>query len=179
MALDTRSKVRLGWIAAALAPVVAVQAVRLLTASGPQSAVAASPSPMPAAAAPTVHAASPATITEEQRRALAWLATIEARPGMLRSPMCVTEPPAAAAPTTIAPVEELPLPTLRLGGVVSRGKDSVASINSRLFAVGDEPAEGWLIQSIDGAKRSVHLRRFDGKRIELTSNGIAELPAAE
>lgn len=179
MAIDTRSRIRLGWVAAALAPLVTVQAMRLLMSPGPQAAAAAAPAAETPGSNPTAQPAAPAALTDEQQRAIQWLAEIEAREATVRSPMNVPEPPVSTTPAPVMPANEPAMPKLRLGGVVSRGADSVASINSRLFAVGDEPAEGWTIQAIDGAKRAVRLQRIDGKRIELTSGGMVVLTDGE
>jgi hypothetical protein len=176
MAVDSRSKVRLGWIAAAAAPVLAVQAVRLFADSGVSDAAAA---PTPAQLAPAVEPvpARSKTLTDEQRRAIDWLASVRSGASPVRSPID-TPAPQIKAPDPVPAVQEPPpLPSLRLGGVASRGKDVVASINNRLFARGDEPAQGWTIVEIDGPARAVTLERFDGQRFELTSNGLRELAA--
>lgn len=178
MYLDSRSKLRLGWLAAALAPIVVVQVTRLATGSGPHHAAAASiqPSPLDTAAAGPI--AQEAPLTEEQLLAIDWLAKQDAALEF-RSPMNTPQPPIAVGTPQPAPLDDPGLPHLRLGGVVSRGTDVVASINGRLFTRGDEPADGWTIKAIDGPARVVTLQRFDGKRIELRSTGIVELSGTE
>ncbi len=174
MHLDSRSRVRLGWLAAAAAPMVFVQAVRLVSgghADAASAATAVSPSEAPAAA----EGAKLLPPTEEQRRALEWLAGRQHQGAALRSPMDVPKP--VERPMVPVQVEEIPLPKLRLGGIATRRNDSVASINNRLMAVGDEPAAGWRIVAIDADARAVRLERHDGKLFALTSEGLAELDA--
>jgi hypothetical protein len=117
----------------------------------------------------------PPAPTDEQLKAIAWLAADAPGQSTVRSPMNTPQPPVAAARQQPEPVDDPGMPHLRLGGVVSRGKDVVASINGRLFAEGDEPAEGWTIRALDGSTRTVILQRYDGKQIELSSRGMVEL----
>jgi len=174
MPLDTRSKTRLGWVAAAAAPIVAVQVARLLAGGGPGHAAAAIPQPALPTAPATVEAA-PLVLTAEQSRALEWLTSRRVQQTTLRSPIDVHVPQIRADVLPSAVEEELPLPKLRLGGVASRGRDTVASINNRLYAIGDEPAQGWTITAIDGQTRTLSLERFDGQKFELSSSGITKL----
>jgi len=133
--------------------------------------------PAPALASPAPQPAAPSTLSAEQRRALEWLAAAKSGEWSLRSPIDTPAPQIKAPDPLPVAHEAPPLPSLRLGGVASRGKDVVASINNRLFARGDEPAQGWTIISIDASSRAVALERIDGKRFELTSNGLRELDA--
>ena len=176
MALDSRSKVRLGWVAAAAAPIVAVQAARLLSGGDPGLASAAVP-PMVAAPVAIVEPVPQQVVTPEQQRALDWLTARRLEQAAVRSPIEVTVARVADAPRPSAVEEEVPLPKLRLGGIASRGKNVVASINNRLFAVGDEPAEGWTITEIDAEARAVALDGLDERKIVLTSAGVALRPA--
>jgi len=178
MALDSRSKVRLGWFAAAAAPMIAVQVAQVLFGGGPAAATA-EPS---LTEEPTGNAAAPGEapamlIGPPETAALAWLAERAGSAQPLTSPM-------HRAPAPVVPVQvfgaakgedEKPLPDLRLGGVISRGRGApVASINNRLFVSGDQPADGWTIETIDHDNRRVMLVRVDGRRIELTSDGVVD-----
>ncbi len=176
MPLDSRSKLRLGWVAAAAAPIVAVQVARLLAGGGPGHAAAAVPQVV-VVATPATPAVAPIELTAEQTRALEWLTLRREQQTTLRSPIDVHVPQVREAVAQPAVEDEAPLPKLRLGGVVSRGQDTVASINNRLFAVGDEPVQGWTIGAIDSQTRAVTLERFDGQRFELTSSGFTKLTA--
>ena len=180
MALDSRTKVRLGWVAAAAAPMLAVQAAQLFFGAGPATAGAQPALPENPPVAAIVPGVVPALVVgPEQTTALAWLSGRAKNPSTLPSPM---HRPAAPV-TPVMPVHEdvaavpqqQPLPNLRLGGVISRrGGEAVASINNRLFIKGDQPADGWTIQTIDYEGRRVALVRVDGRRIELTPDGVAD-----
>lgn len=173
MNLSTSARQKVLWVAAAAGPIVAVQAARFALGGGPAAAsaaqVQANPDPSPAAAKP----AEP--LTDAQRRALAWIDEGNWKNALSRSPM---HAPDAARPSPIVEVDGTPrivVPTLRLGGIVSRGSEAIASINNRLFTVGDEPAHGWRIERIDQAARLVLFRGPDGRAVELSGSGVREL----
>ncbi len=173
MNLSTSARQKVLWVAAAAGPIVAVQAARFALGHGPSSASAApaqtNPDPAPAATPPG------APLTDAQRRALAWIDEGDWKDALSRSPM---HAPDATRPSPIVEVDGTPrivVPMLRLGGIVSRGSEAIASINNRLFTVGDEPAHGWRIERIDQAARLVLFRGPDGRTVELSGSGVREL----
>lgn len=177
MRLSGRAKQQVLWIAAASGPVFAVQAVRLLLGTGPAAAGAAQPDV--AAEPPASYAAAgpSAPLDDAQHRAIEWIDGGSWRDALARSPM---HRPEGARPAPVVVTDGVPkmvVPTLRLGGIVTRGSDAIASINNRLFTVGDEPAQGWRIERIELTMRTVVFRGPDGRIVELSASGVRELPA--
>lgn len=179
--LDSRTKSKLLWVATALAPVLVVQGVRTVfgTSGEPASASAA---PTSAAGAPAVIEAERA-LTPPQKAAQAWL---DSRTGdsVMRSPMDRPEAPVveqgAAAPRTtpkaapsgpVSPVitnaspEQLVVGGMLVGGNVENG---LASINHRVYRLGDLVTPHWRITGIDTRKRVVTLEGPDGRTVGLS-----------
>lgn len=179
--IDQRTKTKAAFVAAAFAPLIAIQAVRYLVIgdSAPASAGAAVyPAMLPPAATPD----APKSLTPAQIKAAQWLTS---RPVALnlRSPMDKPDPVAAApepvvAAAAIAPTVPVPEAQtddtphhLTLTGVLGGGGESsrsLVSISHRIYRVGEEVAPGWRIGSIDARKRSVTLTHRDGRSLELT-----------
>lgn len=173
MALSRRAKSKLGWVAAAAGPIVAVQAARFMFGGGPVGASAAppaaasQPTAIPAAAVP-----QPGPLSEEQLRAIEWLSSRACSEAVSRSPMHRPDAPRPVARIDSPSAEkEVELPPLRLGGIIRRSTGAVASINNRLFSVGDQPVRGWTVERIDHEERRVIFRCDDGRAAELTSAG--------
>jgi hypothetical protein len=166
MPLDSQSKVRLGWLAIAAAPVLIVQAVRFTSGEQAVENVHAAQQ-VPSVPAVTSPVQPPRQMTNQQLEAAAWFKAQNAAASP-KSPIDAPSP----LPRVHVPKEESPLPSLRLGGVASRQGTYVASINNRIFAVGDQPAEQWTITSIDGESRVVRLESHDGRKIELSGSGV-------
>lgn len=172
MALSRRAKTKLGWIAAASGPIVAVQAARFVLGGGPVGASAAMPAPSTTVAPAPAAASAPIALSEAQRRAIQWLSSEACLSAAARSPM--HRPDAPRPVVRIEPASEEPreeLPPLRLGGIIQRSTGAVASINNRLFSVGDQPVQGWTVERIDHEDRRVIFRCDDGRAAELTSAG--------
>lgn len=90
-------------------------------------------------------------------------------------PQVQASPFAAVAPTAPAPehpAEQAPpsVDGFRLGGVFSSSKDSVATINGRLYRVGDEVVPGATLDSIDARQRKATIRFAGGRTITLTTD---------
>lgn len=177
MPLSAKARQKILWVAAASGPILAVQAARIVLGTGPAAAGAA---PIVEAPAPpmAVPAATPLTkLSDAQRRAIEWIDGQTWQDALERSPM---HRPEGARPAPVVVTDGVPrivVPSLRLGGIVTRGTDAIASINNRLFSVGDEPARGWRIERIDQTTRTVIFIGPDGRVVELSASGTRELPA--
>lgn len=178
--LDQRTKNKAAFIAAAFAPLIAVQAVRYLVLgdAAPASAGAAVHAGMlPPPAMPD----GPKSLTPAQVKAAQWLTS---RPVALnlRSPMDKPDPVAAAPEPITATTPSITTPEpqpvaddtprhLVLTGILGGGGESsrsLVSISHRIYRVGEEVVPGWRIGSIDGKKRTVTLTQSDGRTFELT-----------
>lgn len=153
-------------LGALCAPVLLVQAARLVTGAGtaasPSSAVAATAVPMPEA--PRTKPLSPqqADALKFIRASAAKAAIIEDGP-MDRAPDAQPEPTTTAAlalPSTPPARPVTPAhpkaPTVVLTAIVT-GRNPLAVINGGIFKVGDEIAPGWRIQRIDANNLTVTL----------------------
>lgn len=177
--LDQRTKTKAAWVATLLSPLIAVQGVRYLVIgeASPVSAGAAvsGGQMMPATAA---EAAKP--LTAAQTKAAQWLASRTVALN-LRSPMDMPDPVAPTPmPEPVVKVPEAPTPapkdddtphhlvlTSILGGAGESSR-SLASINHRIYRVGDEVAPGWRLSAIDSKKREIVLSNSDGRSLTLT-----------
>ena len=168
IALDTRTRSKLAWVAAMLTPIVAVQLVRLVTASMPQQATAA-----PVQEAEPAPAAPPLPpLTNRQREAIRWLGSQSVQTAN-RSPMDRMEPQKIEIPPPepkpieqAAPADNSP-PDLRLTGLIGDGKNALASIDHKLRRLGDTVAPGWKVVKIDSRNRQVVVRHTDGRELTL------------
>jgi hypothetical protein len=84
-------------------------------------------------------------------------------------------PFATVAPVAPAPehsVEQAPpsVDGFRLGGVFASSKDAVATINGRLYRIGDEVTPGATLESIDARQRKATIRFAGGRTIILTTD---------
>lgn len=183
LTLDSRTRSRLVWAATLLAPVFAVQGVRLALDAAPAVASAApTPAAAPAAAAPT--AARP--LSPAQRAALEW--TKARREGsLLRSPMDrpddappppVVQVAAPAAPEAAAkadkpetPPADAALHGLSLTALIAGGPDALpmAVINRRFYREGEPVGPGWTLAAIDARRGSITLAGPEGRRMELAT----------
>lgn len=149
-----------------LAPMAAVLAARVLSATGPAEAPAAVPEPasIPAAMLQATPAAPP--LTDAQTAAVEYVAALE-RQAITRSPMMRSAPEPKVEPTTetvrAAPPPEDPSDDLALLSVLGQGDRAIASISGRVYRLGDEVVEGWRIQAIDVRERRVTLAHADGR----------------
>lgn len=174
MSLDARSHSLLLVVGAVLAPTVAVQAVRFL-ADSELAPAAASAAPVDPNALPP--AAPAKVLTPKQQAAIKWLkdtATKVATRSPLEQP--AKPKPANENPETVVNKEpELPPEPpddrpkhLKVSGMVGTDTGALAAISGRLCRVGDEPAEGWIIERIDAHNRTVVLKHADGRSFEIT-----------
>lgn len=190
IALDSRTKNKLIFAGVLLMPVIAVQGARFVLGpdASPAATLAAVPTPVPnVPGIPSSLVPAPIkAFTPAQQRAADWLAS-RASPASLRSPMDHSEPAAAPPVATRAPEPPRPpqgddaptpnagegsepaaraaaAPRLTLTGLLVNGKSRLASINHRIFRVGDTVLPGWRLAAIDSKARSVTLLGPDGQR---------------
>jgi hypothetical protein len=165
---------------AAVAPLVMVHLLRTVLAVGPAPAPAAALQPVvdiPPIADPTAVLHRPPT--PEQEKALAWLSQrgpikIGRSPMDHREPPPVVVPPPAPDPEpTAPPVQPAPgfdygaAPTLTVTAVLTRADGScLATINGRVYQVGDRVAKWWTITQIDGATWTVSAKCEDGRTVQ-------------
>lgn len=149
-----------------LAPMAAVLAARVLSATGPAEAPAAElePTDTPAAMLQGMVATPP--LTDEQTAVVEYVAAL-AQQVITRSPMMRPAPEPKVEPTTgtvrAAPPPEDPSDDLTLLSVLGKGDRAIASISGRIYRLGDEVVEGWRIQAIDVRERRVTLAHADGR----------------
>lgn len=158
-------------IAAIAAPLLTVIGARVMLSAGPAEAPAAD---LPDQFLPSDQAgpvAPAATLTPQQAAAAEFARSIAARADIV-SPMVQPKPEESAPPTrtvastTTRPVD--PRELLVLNSIVGTGDRAIASIDNRLYRVGDEPLPGWTIELIDTAGRRLVLRHPSAGRAELS-----------
>lgn len=141
----------------AAGPVAVVLALRMLAPiAGPQPASAAAATSDPAAVPPSAAVYSPGQV-EAARHAAARVIEV----GM-PSPFILPEVPRPSAGATIPPVHQpvaspQPRAEFRLSAIIG-GRETVAVINGKVRRVGEEPAPGWKVESIDANGGKVTLR---------------------
>ena len=177
--LDQRTKTKAAWVATLLAPLLAVQSVRYLVI-GDAHPFAAGAAMQTTTMTPVAMPDAPKPPTSAQAKAAQWLngRTVALN---LHSPMDRPDPVATPAPTPIAepvaPIAPAPAPRLDdtprhlvltgiLGGAGESAR-SLASINHRIYRVGEEVVTGWRVTSIDSKRRSVTLSHQDGRTLEM------------
>lgn len=164
---------------ALVAPVLAVQFFRSVLGAGADVAASnAGQAPMTDPAAAAAIETPTAPVTAEQKRAVAWLASLN-RQDPARSPMdhpkvaSDTPPPAPSlepdAPTTKPAPADAPHPKsdITLGAIMGSSRGSLASIGGRIFRVGEQLEAGWTIEAIDPKLQIVTLAGPDKAKIEL------------
>lgn len=159
---------RLLWVGAMIAPILAVQVARMFEAE-----------PVRSASADQVAISAPAARpmqkpTTAQQRALEWIAGQDL--SRLSNPFVPAKPansPVVAQPAPIEMVEpELegrsPPPPMELTGVMDGQRGPLASINRKIFRLGDEVVPGWTLESVDARQKVVVVRSTQGNMLELT-----------
>jgi len=151
---------------ALVGPLAVLFVIRVLLGNGPMPSPAATEPSDPTydlqnAAANT----STISLTKKQQDALAWLSS-HPLPTEFASPMY--HPPASddspnlsqeyGTEKKIAPLAE----SAHLSSVAGMGKRAVASINGRLYRIGDELPNGWTITKIDVVNRQVTCQHSTG-----------------
>jgi hypothetical protein len=173
---DSRSKSKLLWIGTLLAPVVAVQGLRLLV-GGSTSKASAATTPAPAAPPGLVGPMPEASkLSPAQTKAVNWLLSRKQVLGV-RSPMDYPDTdvphPAMQTQTISAPVTAQPAvrppATMTINALLSGGRvdNTIVSINHKLYHVGDEIVPRWTIHAIDGRNRTVTIDGPEGQSITL------------
>ena len=161
MTTDRSNLSRLLPIAGIVGPVSAVLIARAMLSIGPNEAPAAEVQDQHAlGAAPIV---VPARVTDAQRAALAYFPQLPAA-GNVRSPMMAPIVDERPEPVPERQAEKLDDPSrmLVLNSVVGKGDRALASIDNRIYRVGEEPMPGWTILVINAADRTVLLRHSSG-----------------
>ncbi len=153
-------------LVALIAPPALFLVLRLLGSAGPATA--------PAGVAPQqqeapLSAAAPQT-TNQQRRAMDWLAsrpaTSDAESPMLHAKHQAEAPP--PAPVAETPAPQADDPPFAVKSVMGAGDRVMASINGKVYRVGDEPAPGWKITAMDAKTKRVDLTGPGGKTISVS-----------
>ena len=176
--LDSKTKSKLALMATLLAPVLAVQGVRVGfgRAAAPAGASAAA---QPAVASP-VAAEPEKALTAAQSKAKNWLGS-HTRTLHGRSPMDRADPtpvevaagpsgPSDAEKPASAPVVEGQPKGLVVTGMIAGGTErlSLASINHRVYRIGDTVTGSWKVSAIDTRKRLVTLTGPEGLEMGLS-----------
>lgn len=168
ISLQPKGRERLIWTGALLAPIMAIQVARLFQVDPVRSAAASVdlPSPMPSPKP------APRT-TPAQERAIAWIAQRDrdriADPfSPVPTPVADQTPPerVASLPEPDPMHREL-APIMDLTGVMDGQRGPLASINRKIFRLGDEVVPGWTLESVDARQRVVTVRSTDGNALEL------------
>lgn len=145
-------------LAGIVAPLVAVAGARVLLSAGPAEAPAADLEPAASLVVAPVPASAPA-LTDDQRAVLEHLRTsgpIGPDASPMRRPAPAAKP--TSAPQPAAGPDTSPSDVLTLNAVVGSGTRALASIDNRIYRLGDEPLAGWRIESIEASARRVVLR---------------------
>ncbi|MFT3686443.1 MAG: hypothetical protein QM783_16230 [Phycisphaerales bacterium] len=166
--------------AALVAPIVMVQAARMLFGSAPSQASAAAPTldPVPAVAPAHAEVDPRKQLTAAQRAAATELAAqharmtvfnspfnhLAARPTVIQNDQVVATTPDNTKSTTI-PTE---IQRLSLGALMRNDHGSFAVISGRVRGIGDAVIPGWKITDIDPAERKVTLTSDEGASVTLT-----------
>ncbi|MBY0111906.1 MAG: hypothetical protein K2Y21_03730 [Phycisphaerales bacterium] len=180
ISINAKGRERLIWTAALLAPLVAVQVARFFEVETVRSAAAAGVVDTPAPAVRPVARPSAA-----QQRALDWLRERDfskvidpfASAVVARGPVneIHIQPLAVAEPEPPAELRE-PIPTLELTGVMDGRRGPLASINRKIWRLGDEVVPGWTLEAVDARRKVVTVRSTLGNALELTVKNVPPTP---
>jgi hypothetical protein len=169
MSTSSTHAAKLLWLAALAAPVVVVQAVGMLAATGPQSANAAPVAATPAGLPMSAGGAAP-VLTPSQKAAVEWLAAHRGMP-VTRSPLTPGRAPEPEPTPPPAPRNE-PIrdakppevePVIELSTILRSGLQSAAVINGKTFRLGQEVVAGWRFIGVDPRRSAIVLRHTDGR----------------
>ena len=176
--LNAKTRSQLVLAVTLVAPVLTVQAARLLVMPGASLGAAAAATVGSRSGLPPIAGQPTKPLTAEQLRATTWLMS-RTRPLRVRSPMDRPDP----KPVDPAPQAEVPAPpptiqahetaapsNLLLTGLIAGGarNDALASINHKVYRVGDSVATNWALTEIDARNRLVIITGPDGRQIRLT-----------
>lgn len=180
IAINPKGRERLIWTAALLAPLVAVQAVRFFEVDTVRTAAAAGTNEMPVQA--VLPAPKPSPV---QQRAMDWLRALDF--SKITDPFASTvvtkaptneihiQPIAEAEPEP-PPEQREPIPTLELTGVMDGRRGPLASINRKIWRLGDEVVAGWTLEAVDARRKVVTVRSTLGNALELTVKNVPQTP---
>lgn len=161
---------RLSEAAALLGPLALVVVMR----SDRPEPIAPPPAAVLVSAALMAESGAPAPMSDDQRLALEWLAARD-RDAAMVSPMDhptprPVRPVAVAEPEAVTPADEpeagaevSPLEGFKLTAIVGTSDGGLASINGRVYRIGDELAAGWRISEIDVQAQTVTATNEDGR----------------
>lgn len=171
------ARLRVPAIAAALSPLVVVQAVRLIASNGPSHAGASVVQPLSAGLV-TVEAPPPPS--PAQAKAMAWIRGLDLSAevpdpfaGLKAEPVAPAPTPVAQptpAPAPVVPLAPAAPPTFVVSSMMGAGSTALATINHAVCRVGAEVAPGWTLTRVDARARSVVLRHTDGREIEVSAS---------
>lgn len=162
MSHQTRPAGRLGTSLAAVGgPLAILLALRFVMGSWTDEAPASMQAPPPAAEF-EIASERPQIDAATQRRALEWLATWKP-PSTLH--IAFDHPPAPALIDPAEPVQEVMvvgnrsevIPPFTVSTIMGSSHASMATINSKVYQVGDEPLPGWRISMIDHSRKLVEI----------------------
>lgn len=127
------------------------------------------PAPAPAATLIPEQPAQPTAAPNAARaqQAIDWVQNWHA-PASIASPMLYHAPAAAPAPAPAAVEAPSVLPQFVVKTVMGAGDRVMASINGKVYRVGDQPIPGWTIRAMDAKSKRVDLAGPDGQTISAT-----------
>lgn len=168
MSISYKGRDRLIWLGAVLAPVAAIQVARLFEVEPVRAASAASDI---AVSAPAPRPVLKPTATQE--KALAWIAKQDrtrVRDPFAPAPVAAAEPTLHVQPMHVSEpepeVREI-APAMELTGVMDGQRGPLASINRKIFRLGDEVVPGWTLEAVDAREKYVMVRSAQGNTLEL------------
>ncbi len=162
-------------LAGIVTPIAAVAAVRVVLGLGPDESPAAtieSTAVIPIESDPETQTTQ---ATEAQKAAMAFILEHDGD-DLVRSPMVKSVAPtdvvASSGPELLEPAQHDPIAHLVLTSIVGQGARSFASLNGRVYRIGDEVVQGWRITTIDPGSREVLLtnKTGDTRVLELISS---------
>lgn len=168
MSISYKGRDRLIWLGAVLAPIAAIQIARLFEVEPVRAASAAADVTVVAPMARPV-----LKPTAAQEKALAWIAKQDrtrVRDPFAPAPVAAADPVLHVQPLHVPEpepeVREI-APAMELTGVMDGQRGPLASINRKIFRLGDEVAPGWTLESVDAREKSVIVRSALGNTLEL------------
>lgn len=143
-------------------PFVLARATTWLTGVAP-SVIVAAPQPMNRQLVQELPEL--AELTDAQRRAISWQESAPTNPQQ-QNPFAREE---AVVEAPKGPDPETEASRFVVSSVLGRGRGAMASINQRIFKIGDELDESWRVVSIDSVRRTVTVEHTDGVQVELSA----------
>lgn len=157
--------------AALLSPLLVFAALRFLADAGPSTAPAA-PATIATSSEAGMEEPPP---TPEVTRATAFLEAWNAGepiPSPMRHPERADDPKTTEADPPSLPAE-IAIPEFAVKSVMGSGERVMASINGKVYRMGDQPAPGWRITSMDAKSKRIEITGPDGRTIIVTPQTLA------